>query len=48
MTRAHYLRVGTLCGLSKRDTLLSTPGEVEDQWELYLRANGGRRQEHDN
>ena len=40
MTRAHYIRMGTACGLSKRDVLLSCPGEVDDLWELYLRAHG--------
>lgn len=43
MTRAHYLRMGSLCGFSKRETLLSAPGEVGDQWELYLKAHGGGR-----
>lgn len=43
MTRAHYIRMGAVCGLPKRDTLLSTPGEVCDLWELYLKANGVKR-----
>ena len=43
MTRAHYLRIGALCGLSRRDALLSAPGELGDLWELYLRAHGGGR-----
>lgn len=43
MTRAHYLRMGALCGLSRRDTLLSAPGELGDLWELYLQAHGARR-----
>ena len=43
MTRAHYIRMGTLSGLSKADTLLSSPGEVGDLWELYLQAHGGRK-----
>lgn len=47
MTRAHYIRMGTASGLSKRDTLLSTPGEVGDLWELYLQAHGARRRTED-
>lgn len=43
MTRAHYLRMGTAAGLSKKDVLLSTPGEVGDLWELYLQARRGPR-----
>lgn len=43
MTRAHYLRIGTLCGLSRNDTLMSAPGELGDLWELYLQAHGARR-----
>ena len=43
MTRSHYLRIGTLCGLSRKDTLLSAPGERGDLWELYLQAHGERR-----
>lgn len=43
MSRAHYLRMGAACGLSKRDTLLSAPGEVGDLWELYLRDHGVKR-----
>lgn len=34
--------MGAACGLSKRETLLSAPGEVGDLWELYLRAHGVR------
>lgn len=30
-------------GLSKKETLLSTPGEVGDLWELYLRAHIPRK-----
>ncbi len=45
MTRAHYIRMGAAAGLSRKDTLLSAPGEVSDLWELYLRAHGGKRQE---
>lgn len=43
MTRPHYIRMGAACGLSKRDTLLSAPGEVCDLWELYLKDHGARR-----
>lgn len=46
MTRAHYIRMGTASGLTKKETLLSTPGEVADLWALYLRAHGiGKRME---
>lgn len=44
MTRAHYIRMGVAAGLSKKDTLLSTPGEVGDLWELYLQARGVKRE----
>ncbi len=40
MTRAHYIHMGTASGLSKRDILTSTPGEIDDLWELYLKAHG--------
>ena len=43
MTRAHYLRIGTACGLSKKETMLSAPGEVGDLWELYLQAHGVKK-----
>ena len=43
MKRAHYLHMGARAGLSRRDTLLSTPGEVGDLWELFLRDHGVRR-----
>lgn len=43
MTRTHYIRMGTACGLSKTETLLSTPGEVGDLWELYLMAHGVKK-----
>ncbi len=43
MTRAHYLRIGTLCGLSRNEVLSSAPGELGDLWELYLQAHGVRR-----
>ena len=44
MTQAHYLRIGTLCGLSAKESLLSAPGELMDQWELYLQAHGAKKQ----
>lgn len=34
-------------GMGKKEVLLSTPGEVADQWELYLQAHGVKRQETD-
>ena len=45
MTRAHYIRMGTAAGLSKIETLRSTPGEVGDLWELYLKAHGVKRKD---
>lgn len=45
MTLAHYIRMGTASGLSKNETLFSTPGEVADQWELYLQAHGVKRKQ---
>ncbi len=47
MTRAQYLHCGMAAGMGKREVLLSTPGEVGDLWELYLRARGAGRQERD-
>lgn len=46
MTRAHYLHIGMTAGMGKKEVLLSTPGEVADQWELYLRAHGVKRMEN--
>lgn len=43
MTWAHYILMGTACGLSKAETLLSFPGEVGDLWELYLMAHGAKK-----
>jgi len=31
--------MGTINGLSKREVMLSTPGEIFDLWELYIKAN---------
>lgn len=39
--------MGTACGLSKKDVLLSRPGEVDDLWGLYLRAHGAKRKMED-
>lgn len=40
--------MGTLAGLSKREALLSFPGEVFDLFELYLRAHGYKKKDdHD-
>ena len=47
MTRAHYVRMGVTSGLSKKETLLATPGEVGDLWELYLKAHGMKRKQGD-
>ena len=47
MSRAHYLRLGTAAGLSKIETLRSTPGEVGDLWELYLKDHGVKRKSDD-
>lgn len=35
--------MGVAAGLSLREVLLSTPGEVGDQWELFLRDHGVKR-----
>lgn len=32
--------MGVTSGLSQKETLLATPGEVADLWELYLKAHG--------
>ena len=31
--------MGTVCGISVKEALLMTPGELFDVFELYLRAN---------
>ena len=36
--------MGTAGGLSKKETLLSTPGEIGDLWELYLQARGVKKE----
>jgi len=45
VTRAHHIRMGTASGLSKKEALLSTPGEIGDLWELYLRAHSIKKEE---
>lgn len=47
MTRAHYIRMGSASGLSRCDTLFSTPGEVDDLWELHLKAHRVKRKAED-
>lgn len=47
MRRAHYLRIGMLCGFSRKETLLAPPGEIWDVWELYLQAHGRKRKVED-
>ena len=47
MRRAHYLRIGTLCGFSRKETLTASPGEIGDAWELYLQAHGGKKRAED-
>lgn len=39
--------MGTLAGLSKKETLLSPPGLVFDMFELYLRAHGHKKKADD-
>ena len=39
--------MGTAAGLSKKETVLSTPGEVVDLWELYLQAHGVKRKQEE-
>lgn len=39
MTVSHYLRMGTVAGLSAKETMLLPVGQVFDLWELYLKAN---------
>ena len=36
--------MGKAGGLSKKETLLSTPGEIGDLWELYLQARGVKKE----
>lgn len=43
MTRAHYIRMATMCGISVKEAMLMPPGEVYDVFELYIRANGRKQ-----
>lgn len=36
---AHYLRLGTLVGLTAKETMLLPMGTVLDMWELFVKAN---------
>lgn len=47
MRRAHLLRMGMACGFSQKETLLASPGEISDAWELYLQAHGVKRKRED-
>ena len=48
MTRARFIRLGIISGLTLKETLLSTPGEVFEIFELYLEQNGyNKKQEKD-
>lgn len=47
MTRVHCLRIGALCGFSRKETLTAPPGELWDAWELYLQAHGGKKRAED-
>lgn len=37
------IRMGALCGISAKESLLMAPGELWDVWELYLRAHRPRK-----
>ena len=41
--QAHFIRTGTAAGLTKKEVLLSTPGEIMDLWEVYLQSSGLKR-----
>ena len=43
MKRAQFIRMGTVNGLSRKETMLSCPGVIFDLWELYLKANGVKK-----
>ena len=47
MKRAHCLRMGMACGFSRKETLLASPGEISDAWELYLQAHGVKKKRED-
>ncbi len=40
---ALFYRMGAVNGFTKKETLLSTPGELGDLWSLYLKAHGIKR-----
>lgn len=42
-----FYRIGAVCGFSRREVMLSAPGEIGDAWELYLQANGARKKRED-
>lgn len=39
--------MGMACGFSQKETLLASPGEISDAWELYLQAHGVKRKRDD-
>lgn len=39
MTRAEYLRIGSVLGYGVQETMRMYPGLVFDMWELYVKAN---------
>lgn len=47
LTQADYIYKGSLAGLSKKESLFCCPGEIEDLYKVYLRANGFDKQEAD-
>lgn len=40
---ALFYRMGVVNGFTKKETLLSTPGELCDMWNLYAKAHGIKR-----
>ena len=40
---ALFYRMGAVNGFTKKETLLSTPGELGDMWSLYAKAHGIKR-----
>lgn len=39
LSRARYLRMGTVSGLNEKETFLLYPGMIFDMWELHLQTN---------
>jgi len=37
--------MATVSGISVKEAMLMPPGEIFDVFELYIRANGGRKKE---